>query len=233
MVDVRASSLVLLALAAAACSSSSPSSGGSAAASTPVLLGKPEQGVATYYAADGSGNCGFDPSPGDLDVAAMNAAEYDGSAVCGECVAITGPKGNLAVRIVDQCPECETGHLDLSQQAFAQIADVAAGRVPITWEVVACDVTGDVAYHFKDGSSQYWTAIQVRNARLPVTKLEWQENGSWVDVPRTTYNYFVAASGTGAGAFQVRVTAADGQTLVDSLPAPQSNVTVSGAGQFR
>jgi expansin (peptidoglycan-binding protein) len=207
--------------------------GGSNDGGTPISLGQPEQGVATYYAADGSGNCSFDPSPNDLNVAAMDAAEYDGSAVCGECVSVTGPKGQVTVRIVDQCPGCEKGHLDLSQQAFAQIADVSAGRVPITWEVVACDVTGPIAYHFKDGSSQYWTAIQVRNHRLPIAKLEWMSGSAWTDIPRQSYNYFVVSSGVGPGSFQVRATAIDGQTLVDTLPPVQANATINGSAQFQ
>jgi expansin (peptidoglycan-binding protein) len=225
---MRSRPMVVVGLfAAAACSSSSGSGGGT------VALGQSEQGVATYYAADGSGNCGFDPSPNDLNVAAMNASEYAGSAVCGECVSITGPKGNVTVRIVDQCPDCEKGHLDLSQQAFAQIADVSAGRVPITWEVVACNVSGNIEYRVKDGSSQYWTALQVRNSRLPVAKMELQSGGSWVDIMRATYNYFIVPSGVGPGSYQVRVTAVDGQTLVDTLPAVQPSTTVPGSGQFQ
>lgn len=100
--------------------------------------------------------------------------------------------------------ECEPGHLDLSQQAFAQIADVSAGKVPITWKVVPCDVNGNVAYQVKDRSSQYWTAIQVRNSRLPVAKLEWMQNGAWTDVSRADYDYFVVSSGVGPGSYQVR-----------------------------
>jgi expansin len=137
------------------------------------------------------------------------------------------------VRIVDLCPECEVGHLDLSQQAFAQIADVSAGRVPITWQVVACDVTGNISYELKDGSSQYWTAIQVRNSRLPIASLEWQENGAWTEIQRADYNYFVVASGVGPASYQVRVTASDGQTLEDTLPPVQPSSTVQGSGQFQ
>jgi len=197
------------------------------------MLSAPEQGIATYYAADGTGNCSFDATPNDLMVAAMDAPEYDNSAVCGECVQLTGPNATITVRIVDQCPGCEMGHLDLSQQAFAMIADVSLGRVPITWNVVTCDVTGPIAYRFKEGSSQYWTAIQVRNARLPIAKLEWMSGGSWVAVARQSYNYFVIASGVGTtGPFQVRVTASDGQELVDTLPAVVAATVVNGAGQF-
>ena len=190
-------------------------------------------GRATYYAADGSGNCSFDPSPNDLDVAAMDAPQWNGSAPCGECVFVQGPSGSVTVRIVDQCPGCETGHLDLSQQAFAQIADVALGNVPITWWVVPCNVTSPIAYRYKEGSSQYWTAIQVRNIRLPVTQLEWLDHGAWSNIPRADYNYFIVASGVGTtGPIQVRTTAIDGEQLVDMLPSVQPALVVSGAAQF-
>jgi expansin (peptidoglycan-binding protein) len=214
---------------------SASSSGGDASASSGggPALGQPEQGVATYYAATGDGACSFGPSPNDLNVAAMNQAEWDGSGVCGECVTITGPSGNVTVTIVDLCPDCETGQLDLSQQAFAEIADVSAGRVPITWEVVACNVTGNLEYEIKDGSSQYWTAILVRNTRLPITKLEWLQNGVWTEIARADYNYFVVASGVGPDSYQVRVTASDGETLVDTLPPVVAGATVTGGGQFQ
>jgi expansin (peptidoglycan-binding protein) len=230
-------------LAMAACSSSStapatPSpdaSPGSDAATSDAgspALGQTEHGDGTYYAADGSGNCSFDPSPNDLLVAAMDAPLYAGSAVCGECVAITGPKGQVTVRIVDQCPGCKAGDLDLSPQAFGMIADLSAGRVPISWNVVPCNVQGNVAYRFKEGSNAYWTAIQVRNHRLPIAKLEWMKGGAWVELPRQDYNYFVDANGTGSAGFAVRVTAIDGQTLTDMLPAVSPGLVVTGAGQF-
>src|SRR5689334_13454490 len=85
-------------------------------------LSEKQSGEGTWYDADGSGNCSFDPSPSNLDVAAMNDSQYAGSSVCGECVDVTGPNGAVTVRIVDRCPGCSTGDLDLSKEAFAQIA---------------------------------------------------------------------------------------------------------------
>ena len=194
----------------------------------------PETGVATYYDATGAGACSFDPSPGDLDVAAMDAVEWNGSAVCGECAHVIGPSGEVTVRIVDLCPECEAGHLDLSIEAFAKIAQVSAGRVPITWQVQPCAVQGNVAYRYKEGSSQYWTAIQVRNHRLPITGLEVQLGGAWQDVPRTDYNYFVRPMGVGTTAgFPVRISAAGGQQLIDMLPPVSEGAVVQGAAQFQ
>ena len=210
---------------------------GSDAAATPTgpgpALGQPEPGQATYYDATGSGSCSFDPSPGDLDVAAMNHVEYANSAVCGECVHVVGPKGDVTVRIVDLCPGCAKGALDLSQQAFAKIADPSAGRVPITWEVVACSAAGPIQYHFKDGSLQWWTAIQIRNHRVPVTRLEVKKSGgAWTDVARVDYNYFVVSGGVGPGAFGVRVTGLTGGTVEDTLPGVTADATLAGSGQL-
>jgi expansin (peptidoglycan-binding protein) len=196
-------------------------------------IGASQMGVATFYDATGAGNCSFDPSPNDLMVAAMNAAQYDNSAVCGECVAVTGPMGTVTVRIVDQCPGCESGHLDLSAQAFAMIAMPSQGRVSITWQPVSCVVLGPIQYHFKDGSNPYWVAIQLRNTRLLVQSLEAQVSGAWMPLARQSYNYFVASSGLGPGPFTLRVTAVDGQQLTDANIPLMVNQSVAGAAQFR
>lgn len=198
------------------------------AAANPV-----HQGIATYYDATGAGACSFDPSPDDLMVTAMNAEEYDHSNVCGEYVQVIGPKGTVTVRIVDLCPGCLAGHLDLSKEAFAQIADLSQGRVGITWQLVSPDIAGPIAYHFKDGSNQWWTAVQVRNHRNPIAKFEYLKDNQWVSVPRTAYNYFVQTSpGMGPGPYTFRVTDYYGNTLVDSGIPHVENGTINGAAQF-
>ncbi len=190
-------------------------------------------GEGTYYAADGSGNCSFDPSPGDLLVAAMNTPDYAGSAVCGACAAVDGPDGSVTVRIVDRCPECASGDLDLSPQAFERIAPLSAGRVPISWRFVACDVSGPVRYRFKDGSNPFWTAIQVRNHRHAVARLEARTgDGGWRAIPRESYNYFVATDGLGAGPLTLRVTDVHGLTLEDTGVPPGDSTEVAGAAQL-
>jgi expansin (peptidoglycan-binding protein) len=191
-----------------------------------------QNGKITYYAADGSGNCSFPATPNDLMVAAMNQVEYDGSAACGECVKVNGPKGSVVVRIVDRCPECLKGHIDLSKEAFAKIADVALGVVQVTWQVVPCQVSGPIIYHFKDGSNQWWTAIQVRNHRYAIKSLEAQVGGSFQTLPREMYNYFVASSGLGPGPYTLRVTDVLGHVLTDSNIPFKVNQEVPGAAQF-
>ena len=191
------------------------------------------QGIATYYDATGAGACLFDPSPQDLLVAAMNAEEYDTAAVCGAYVYVTGPQGAVTVRIVDLCPECQAGHLDLSREAFAQIAELPQGRVPITWQLVSPALNGPIAYHFKDGSNQWWTAVQIRNHRNPIAKLEYLNGDQWVTVPRTPYNYFVQTEpGMGPGSYTFRVTDHYGNQLSDSGIPHIENGTINGASQF-
>lgn len=207
--------------------------GGGGSSSSTRTLGPDQAGVITYYAADGSGNCSFDPSPADLDVAAMNAPQWDNSAVCGSCVRVDGPKGSVTVRIVDQCPECASGALDLSAEAFAKIAEPSAGRVDVRWQPVSCSVQGAVILRFKEGSSQYWTGLQVRNTRIPVRSLEVQKNGAWVAVPRQSYNFFVDSSGFGTGPFSFRITGSDGQQLVETGVPLRDSGDVAGTQQFQ
>jgi expansin (peptidoglycan-binding protein) len=192
------------------------------------------QGQATYYYATGAGACSFDPSPHDLMVAAMNATQYDTAALCGAYVDVTGPKGTVTVRVVDLCPGCKAGDLDLSQEAFAQIADLAQGRVAITWQVVSPALVGPIAYHFEDGSNAWWTAVQIRNHRNPMAKLEYRPaDGRWLTVPRTSYNYFVQSDpGMGRGPYTFRVTDSYGNALVDSGIPHVENGTLNGSSQF-
>ncbi|WAS96967.1 expansin EXLX1 family cellulose-binding protein [Nannocystis punicea] len=191
------------------------------------------EGKATYYAADGSGNCSFDANPGDDMVAAMNTPDYMASAVCGACVQIDGPDGQIVVRIVDRCPECESGHIDLDEDAFPMIADKDLGVVPITWRYVSCELDGPIVYRFKEGSSQWWTAVQIRNHRNAIAKLEFKnEDDAWQDVARLDYNYFVAEEGMGPGPYSFRVTDVHGNVLADEgVPLVEAGES-PGAGQF-
>lgn len=191
-------------------------------------------GEGTYYDADGSGACSFDPSPGDLMVAAANPTDFAGSAACGACAEVDGPNGSVTVRIVDLCPGCAAGDLDLSQEAFAEIAEIAAGRVPITWRYVPCDVTGDVVFHWKDGSNAFWAAIQVRNHLHRIVKLEARKNTdtAYLELPRESYNYFIADGGFGDGLVDVRITDVYGHVL-DTLGIAQGDdIDVEGMDQL-
>jgi expansin (peptidoglycan-binding protein) len=190
-------------------------------------------GEATFYDADGSGSCSFAASPDDLLVAAINGEDWDGSAPCGACVLVKGPSGTVVARIVDKCPGCADGDLDLSAEAFARIAEPKRGRVPIRWRFVGCDVGGPVRYRFKDGSNAHWTAFQVRNHRHGIASVEARPaSGDWRTIRRESYNYFVTPKGLGDGPIGVRVTDVHGQMIEDEGITPGDATEVAGSAQF-
>lgn len=207
-------------------------SGPSTSSGTPIDCADAEShtGEGTYYDADGSGNCSFDASS-DLLVAAMNESDYASSALCGGCIAVS-PKGDVVVRIVDRCPECPEGDVDMSPEAFGQIAEIADGRVPITWHLVSCGTTGPIQYRFKEGSNPYWTAVQIRNTSNPILSVEAKVGDAYVALARESYNYFIADPGLGEGPYAFRVTDLYGNVIEDPAVPFGEATAVDSASQF-
>jgi len=220
----------------------SPASGNSISWLLPLLLDKQpasntnpvHSGNATYYSADGDGACMFGPSPDDLMVAALDSEEFDNAIYCGAYLRVSGPLGQITVRVVDSCPApfCETGHLDLSTQAFEQIGDPLQGIVPITWQVISPPVPGPIAYHIRETSNEWYIEVQIRNHRNPISKLEYLKgDDQWVEMRRTDYNYFTL-SNPGPGPYTFRVTDWYGNQLTDSGIQLSAGDTIDGAAQF-
>nr|WP_060886710.1 expansin EXLX1 family cellulose-binding protein [Streptomyces caniscabiei] len=84
---------------------------------------------------------------------------------------------------------------------------------------------------YKEGSTQWWCGIQVRNHRNPVATLEVRTGTTWRQLPRQEYNYFVSADGAGCGS-DIRVKDIHGQTLTDTGIALTPNVDQPGRAQF-
>ena len=186
-------------------------------------------GEGTHYDADGTGRCSFEAAP-DRMVAAINGAEYEHAKLCGACLLVTGPASNVIVRIVDICPGCAPGDLDLSKEAFAQLAPLEKGRIPIAWRVVACDVAGPIEYRFKNTSDDAWTAVQIRNHRYPIATVEARDKrGNLRTLERHDDNYFIAQPGLGPGPYVLHVTDARGHAVED--PAVEAGIGVSRTGR--
>ncbi|KAF8941837.1 hypothetical protein BGZ47_007134 [Haplosporangium gracile] len=91
-------------------------------------------GRGTWFT-DSIGSCGTPFDTHDL-IVAMNAAQMGGTSMCGKTVRITSGGKSVTARVTDTCPSqyCSEGSLDLSQAAFTQLAPLATGVIPITWE---------------------------------------------------------------------------------------------------
>lgn len=198
-----------------------------------IQPGTSYSGVATAYeAGDGNGACLFGPSP-DLMIAAMNTTDYQTSRACGAYVQVRAANGkSVTVRITNECPlPCAPGQIDLSQQAFAKLAELKVGRLAITWSLVSPSSIGDISIRYMTGSSAYWCGIQVIDHRNPVTALAVRTGSGWRPLPRTGYNYFISADGTGCGS-SIRVTDIYGQQLTINGLAVKPNVVQPTQVQF-
>jgi expansin len=174
----------------------------------------PHQGKATYYDLAGTqGNCSFPPPADDLYVA-LGPNEYAAGAACGGYLDVTGPKGKVRVKVFDSCPECGTGHLDLSRTAFRRIGNEIDGIIPITYKAVRNPRTpGPVSITFVDGTSRYYWAALIDNHANPLRSVRTKgPGGSWMTATRTDYNTWVINRDVGNGPFAVRMTDIYGHT---------------------
>ncbi|CAF0821631.1 unnamed protein product [Rotaria sordida] len=102
------------------------------------------KGEATHYSVSvGFTACGTMHSDSEY-IAALNSAQFDPhtpngnpnrNSLCNKLANVVGPKGSVTVKIVDKCPGCHYGDLDLSEPAFkVVIGDLGIGRGQITWK---------------------------------------------------------------------------------------------------
>jgi expansin len=166
-------------------------------------------GEATHYVlSPGDGNCSYPGLPASDLYVALSPGEYAGSAACGSYIEVTGPDGSVTAEVVDQCPPCQAGHVDLSEQAFERIAPLSAGEVPVTYHtIVDPPQAGPLAMLVKTGSNPYYLALLPIGAGNPLASVEVSSpSHGWQQLTRTSYGYWLAAAGMGAGPFTVRLT---------------------------
>jgi expansin (peptidoglycan-binding protein) len=180
------------------------------AAAVPVLAASTQvTGIATHYVLPAAGgNCSYPAPPADGLFVALSPAEYDGAAACGTYLEVTGPGGSVRAEVIDQCPPCQAGHIDLSETAFAKLAPLATGLIHVTYRVIADPaLPGPVSLRVKEGSSAYWLALLPMNTGNSVASVDVRSaSRGWQELVRADYNYWIAASGMGAGPFTVRIT---------------------------
>lgn len=192
-----------------------------------------KSGEAVYYDANGRGACSLTFGHDAFVLSAPNTV-YNNIEACGQCLEITGPAGTAVVEVVDRCNDCADDKLVINKPAFDKIAGKASsGREKIKWKPVACDVQGNLEFRIKKTSSEYWTALQVRNHRQAVKGVAFKKDGAWVDMTRSNDNYFVAAKGVGKGAMVLKITAGDGQTVEQTFDKWKDGETYKGAAQFK
>ncbi|MEV4061457.1 expansin EXLX1 family cellulose-binding protein [Nonomuraea dietziae] len=165
-------------------------------------------GRAMYYQGT-DGHCSI--SGGEL-YASVSSGEYAGSRLCGGYLDVTGPRGTVRVQVVDSCPSCRSGEVDLSRAAFARIADPGAGVTEVVYRTVRNpELTRGLAFRVHKGSTAGWLALQVIDHGNPLSGVELLRDDEWHALDRGSDGYWVAPRGAGDGPFQLRVSDVHGQ----------------------
>lgn len=180
-------------------------------------------GYATYTGSGYTGGaCLLDPIPSTMEITALNPTHMNSfginAALAGAYLEVEGAKGKTIVYVTDLYPEGATGALDLCPTSFAKIDDMVLGKINIKWRVIKAPVNGNFNYRIKEGSSQWWAAVQVRNHKYPILKMEYYQNGQWINMEKMPYNHFLGNM-MGTQALPIRITDIRGVVVQDTLPA--------------
>ncbi|BFZ23916.1 hypothetical protein BsWGS_26955 [Bradybaena similaris] len=196
------------------------------------------KGDGTYYGKILEGTCSYgDDIPAAAKdsriyaLVALNAPQFLNSLACGICLRVVGSghglganpiTGQHIVFVKDLCPECKTGDVD-----FALNGD---GRWDISIQAVQCPVGNTKIQYSFQGSNQWYVKVQVRNSRIPITGLQLQRNGNWVTLSHSSDGYWISNDSTAwpSTNINVRLTAANGHQLEDTIPRLQNDVVMNG-----
>jgi hypothetical protein len=156
--------------------------------------------------------------------------------LCDVCAELTANGHTVIARVITYGDETGTYDIDVSPEADRALGG-SAGRT-LTWRFVTCPTQNPIYYTFdgRDWSNTWYFRVWVRNARVPVAKIEyrvgqqawamadWQSDGAWQ-----------AANADFSAGFSLRVTSIDGTTVEDSLPGIgkfDPNAGIASHGNF-
>lgn len=170
-------------------------------------------------------------------LAGLQTGHLDGGRLCDACVLITGDDGTQINARVVTYGDTDPNDIDLSPAACAALSgDVGCDVWPrdMSWQFARCPATGNIAYQFQTGANIWWTSFWVRNARLPLASVEVRSENhpSFVPLDWGSDGTVTDASGFGEGEFSIRLTAVDGQTIIDTFPGFEPGGLYESTGQF-
>ena len=174
-------------------------------------------GSASYYTAGRNGMCNLG-TPGEGAYAAVGRAEYAGGKGCGTILEVAGPKGTTRVQVVDLCPSCPAGKIDLGRAAFARVGDLSAGIVRISYDTVRDPQVGNLAVQLKGGNGRNALQVVVNNHGNPLSTVELLRPSGPVGLQRGEDNVWRGPSAQLTAPVSLRI--ADGfghQAVVDNL----------------
>ncbi|CAN5453898.1 hypothetical protein BH09MYX1_BH09MYX1_48660 [soil metagenome] len=161
-----------------------------------------------------------------------NVAQY-----CDACIFVKTAKGKTALLRVVTYGDTTANSIDVSPQAYSILNSGESPR-SMEWWFAKCPASGNVMFEFQTGSSEWWTSLWVRNARLPITKVEVKSanHAQFVTMDRGGDGTLTDAAGFGKGTFTIRLTARDATTYEETIEWPGSGIAgqmITGKGNFQ
>jgi expansin len=192
-----------------------------AAPDSPAWATAVTRGEAYFYdPRAGVGSCSFGPlAAGGLYVS-LGSAQYAGGSACGSYLEVSGPRGSVRAEVVDECPGCADGGIDMSEAAFSRIASPDAGTAQVSYRVVRDPrLPGPVELRVAPSASAAWLAVQVINNGNPlssvqVTPLGRGAKARWQSLVLDPDDYWAVPAGDGPGPFAFRITDVFGHQIV-------------------
>ncbi|GMF31710.1 unnamed protein product [Phytophthora lilii] len=199
---------------------------------TAVLLGATAAFAAAadeYFEGDGtsytlgqvsSGNCNFISAipTASTNYVALNQAQWDSLGNCGRCIEVscideqcTVQNKTAVVQVLDRCPECAHGALDLSPTVYKEITGLDPNRLTMRWRFVDCPDPGTVQVCLKEGSNSDWIAVQPTNGVVGVKSVT--VNGGATTMLDGAYYYVSTSSGADLSAVKVAITSINGDVI--------------------
>jgi expansin (peptidoglycan-binding protein) len=205
-----------------------------------------KNGRATFYGgADASGTvggaCGFENPIKEygLHTVALSSLLYKNGSNCGACYEIKCDSKNkmckpgtpsIFVTATNYCPPggwCSppARHFDLSEPAFTQIAEHAAGVVPILFRRVHCKKQGGIKFTVTGSPNFNLVSISNVGGAGSVKKVEVKGDKKlnyWTELNRNWGTKWDTDATLVGEALSFRITTGDGRTIVSSNVAPNS-----------
>jgi len=155
---------------------------------------------------------------------------------CDACIFVTTAKGKTALLRVVTYGDTSSNSIDVSPEAYAVLNTGESPR-NMTWQFAKCPDTGKIQYEFQTGANEWWTSLWVRNARVPLAKVEVKSanHASFVALERGSDGTLTDGGGFGKGSFTIKLTAIDGSVVTDDFTWPAPGIagqTLAGAGNF-
>ncbi|CAE6477881.1 unnamed protein product [Rhizoctonia solani] len=98
-----------------------------------VIEARANSGKGTWYNPSvGTGACGWRNKDSEL-VVALGPSKFKKVKKCGQSITVKSGGKSVNVKVVDLCPSCGGGSVDLSPAAFKKLAPLSKGVIQVNW----------------------------------------------------------------------------------------------------